>query len=105
MEAVTIHKLNEKLVVSLAELPGFRKLGSVVVKDEQGMKSGAVAVYFAGDYFDTRLEEGTFDKTRGQITKLVRNYAIKNGYGVATGRMNLALTLRERNNAQLPEVA
>lgn len=105
MEAVTIHKLNEQLVVSLAELPGFRKLGSVVVKDEQGLKSGAVTVYFAGDYFDQPLEEGEFDKTRNQITKLVRNYAVKNGYGVSTGRVNLSLTLRERNNARLPEVA
>lgn len=105
MEAVTIHKLNEKLVVSLIELPGFRKLGSVVVKDEQGLKAGAVTVYFAGDFFDNQLKEGEFDQTRNQITKLVRNYAVKNGYGVSTGRMNLALTLRERNNARLPEVA
>lgn len=105
MEAITIHKLNEQLVVSLAELPGFRKLGSVVVKDEQGLKSGAVTVYFAGDYFSTQLKEGEFDTTRNQITKLVRNYAVKNGYGVSTGRMNLSLTLRERHNARLPEVA
>ncbi|MNB61193.1 hypothetical protein D3C87_957930 [compost metagenome] len=105
MEAVTIHKLNDNLVVSLTELPGFRKLGAVVVKDEQGLKSGSVTVYFAGDYFDTQLEPGEFDTTRNQITKLVRNYAIKKEYGVSTGRFNLALTLRERNNAQLAEVA
>ncbi|MNI45763.1 hypothetical protein D3C76_25310 [compost metagenome] len=101
MEAVTVHKLNDKLVVSLTELSGFRKLGSVVVKDEQGLKAGSVTVYFTGTYFDTQIESGGFDKTRNQITKLVRNYAIKNNYGVATGRFNLALTLRERANADL----
>lgn len=101
MEAITIHKLNEKLIVSLAELPGFRKLGSVVVKDEQHLKSGAVIVYFAGDYFDHLLEEGDFDKTKNQITRLVRNYAVKNDFGVSTGRFNLSITLRERANARL----
>jgi hypothetical protein len=105
MEALTIHKLNEELVVSLIELPGFRKLGTVTVKDEQGLKSGSVTVYFAGDYFSTQLKEGEFDKVRNQVTKLVRNYAVKNGYGVSTGRMNLSLTLRERHNARLPEIA
>lgn len=95
MEAVTIQKLNDKLVVSLTELPGFRKLGTVSVKDEQGMKSGSVAVYFVGDFFDHRIEEGGFDKARNQITKLVRNYAVKNEFGVATGRLNLSVTLRE----------
>jgi len=105
MEAITVHKLNENLVVTLRELPGFRKLGSVVVKDEQGLKSGAVAVYFAGDYFDNQLEPGAFEVTRNQITKLVRNYAVKNNYGVSTGRFNLSLTLRERSNAKLEAVA
>ena len=95
MEAVTIHKLNDRLVVSLNELPGFRKLGSVVVKDEQGLKAGSVAVYFTGDYFDHRIEAGGFDKTRNQITRLVRNYAIKNEFGVSAGRLNLSVTLRE----------
>lgn len=98
MEAITIHKLNDKLIVSLIHLPGFRRLGSVVVKDEQHIKVGCVDVYFAGDYFDHQLEEGAFDRTRNQITKLVRNYAVKNDLGVSTGRLNLAITMRERKN-------
>lgn len=104
MEAITVHKLNDKLIVRLLELPGFRRLGAVVVRNEQGEKSGDVDVYFSGDYFDHQLEPGEFDKTRNQMTKLVRNYAIKNKLGVSTGRFNLSLTLRERANAKLAVV-
>lgn len=101
MGPVTVHHLNENLVVSLRELPGFRKMGAVIVNDEHGMESGSVAVYFAGDYFNKTLPEGHFYKTRGQITRLVRNHAIKNDYGVSTGRFNLTISMRERNNARL----
>lgn len=102
MGPVTVHHLNENLVVSLHELPGFRKMGSVVVNDENGIESGSVAVYFTGDYFNQVLPVGDFYKTRGQVTKLVRNHAIKNDYGVSTGRLNLTISLRERNNARIP---
>ncbi|MNN79768.1 hypothetical protein D3C81_1964400 [compost metagenome] len=52
-------------------------------------------VFFSGDFFDHRIEEGGFNKTRDQITKLVRNYMIKNELGASTGRLNLSVTLRE----------
>lgn len=102
MGPMTVHHLNENLVVSLRELPGFRKMGSVTINDENGMESGSVNVYYAGDYFNAVLPVGDFYKTRNQITRLARNHAVKNDYGVSTGRFNLTISLRERNNARIP---
>lgn len=93
MEAVTVHKINPDLLVSLMKLPGFKKLGSCVIRDTNGEKSGLVEVFYAGDFFKKDKSE-EFDKVKSSVLKLARNYAIKNNLGVASTRLNLSLALR-----------
>lgn len=94
MEAVTIHKLNDKLVVSLAPLPGFKKMGSCVIRDKEGKKSGSVAIYYTGPFF-TDPEGGCFTTMQNGVLRLAKNYAVKTSLGVASTRLNLSLALRE----------
>lgn len=96
MEGFTVHKLNEKLVVSLYVLPGFRKLGSCVVRDSEGKKSGQVEVFYAGDFFFAPHEALEFEAVQKAVLKLAKNHAVKTKLGVATTRLNLSVALRKR---------
>lgn len=96
MEGVTVHKLNENLVVSLYALPGFKTLGTCTVRDGSGERSGQVTVYYAGDFFTSPRPTEDFSKMHRAVMRLAQNYAIKTKIGVATTRLNLARAVRPR---------
>ncbi len=96
MEAVTVHKLNDDLTVSLTELPGFRKLGSVVILDENKERADKVNVYYVGGFFGERLDSSSFSMMRAKVLKLTHNHMLRNKLGNSTGRLNLSLVIRER---------
>lgn len=96
MQGFSVHKLNEQLVVSLYPLPGFSKMGSCVVRDNTGTKSGLVTVYYTGSFFTQQESLADFEPVRKAVLKLAQNYAIKTGLGVATTRFNPTVALRER---------
>lgn len=96
MEGVTVHKLNENLVVSLYELPGFKQLGTCTVRDGSGDRSGAVTVYYVGNFFEASRPTDEFSKMHRAVMRLAQNYAIKTKIGVATTRLNLARAIRPK---------
>lgn len=79
MESVTVHRINEHLVVSLQELPGFSKLGSCMIRDENRAPIGKIVFYYTGECF----KNGTYRKHAveidNQLWRLARNRAIRNG--------------------------
>ena len=103
MEGVTVHKLNENLVVSLYELPGFKPLGTCTVRNKEGEWSGQVSVYYVGDFFTLPRTTEEFTKMHRAVMRLSQNYAIKTKIGIVTTRLNLARAVRpkERLNASL----
>lgn len=96
MSSVSVHNLNDKVTVSLTALPGFRKMGTCVVRDEKGNKSGLVTIYYVGDLFQDPEDISNFEPIRKTVLKLALNHAVKNKLGVATTRFNLTVALRER---------
>ncbi|MNX95614.1 hypothetical protein D3C86_1278970 [compost metagenome] len=94
MEGITVHKLNEKLVVSIYPLPGFRSMGSCVIRDGEGNKTGEVDIHYAGVFFKEHPGE-EFEKVRKAVLKLAQNYAVKTRLGVASTRLNLTVALRD----------
>jgi hypothetical protein len=104
MEGVTVHKLSENLVVSVIPLPGFKILGTCVVRDENGDKSGLVTIYYVGDFFASTRPAVEFTKMHREVMRLAQNYAIKTKLGVATTRLNLASANRpkEFRNSTIP---
>lgn len=96
MSSVSVHNLNDKVTVSLTALPGFRKMGTCVVRDEKGNKSGMVDIYYVGELFRDPEDTQTFEPIRKAVLKLALNYAVKHKLGVATTRFNLTVALREK---------
>ena len=96
METVTVYKVNDDLTISLTALPGFRKLGSVVILDEKKERVNKVNVYYVGGFFGDKLDSSSFSMMRVQILKLTHTHMLKKGLGNSTGRLNLSLVLRER---------
>lgn len=94
MEGITVHKLNENLVVSIYPLPGFRNMGSCVIRDGEGKKSGQVNIHYAGEFF-RELQGEEFEKVRKAVLKLAQNYAVKTKLGVASTRLTLSVALRD----------
>lgn len=95
MEGVTVHKLNKDLVVSITRLPGFKKMGSCVIRDSEGKKSGVVDVFYSGDYFE-KSHNGDFHEVTKDVMRLAKNFALKTSKGVCSTRFNLTVALRER---------
>jgi len=94
MEGITVHQLNDKLVVSLYDLPGFRRMGTCVIRGEDGKRSGDVSVYYVGSFFQTTLEPGEMDKAVKATMRLAQNHAVKKGIGRFASRLNLATSIR-----------
>lgn len=95
MEGITVHKLNEKLVVSLYELPGFKRMGGCVIRGEDGKHAGNVNVYYAGSFFQSKLQPGERDKAVKAAMRLAQNFAVKQGIGRYATRLNLTSELRK----------
>ena len=94
MEGITVHKLNDQLTVSLHSLPGFRQLGNCVIRGEDGKKSGMVPVYFTGNFFQTKLENGEYSRVSKLIMRLAQNHAVRGNLGRFATRLNLATSIR-----------
>ncbi len=71
-------------------------MGTCVVRDEKGNKSGLVNIYYVGDPFQDPEDISNFEPIRKTVLKLALNHAVKNKLGVATTRFNLTVALRER---------
>jgi hypothetical protein len=71
-------------------------MGTCVVRDEKGNKSGLVNIYYVGELFQDPEDISNFEPIRKTVLKLALNYAVKNKLGVATTRFNLTVALRER---------
>lgn len=95
MEGITVHKLNEKLVVSLHELPGFKRMGGCVIRGEDGKRTGSVNVYYVGSFFQSKLQPGERDKAVKAAMKLAQNHAVRLGIGRYASRLNLTSELRK----------
>lgn len=95
MEGITVHKLNEKLVVSLYELPGFKRMGGCVIRGEDGTRTGNVNVYYAGSFFQSKLQPGDRDRAIKAAMRLAQNFAVKQGIGRYATRLNLTSELRK----------
>lgn len=100
MEGITVHRLNDKLVVSLYDLPGFRRMGTCVIRGEDGKWSGDVAVYYVGPYFQSTLEPGEMNKVVKATMRLAQNYAVRKGIGRYASRLNLATSIRMNGKQQ-----
>lgn len=94
MEGITVHQLNDGLVVSLYDLPGFKRMGKCVIRGEDGKRSGEVDVYYVGPYFQTTLEPGEMDKVVKATMRLAQNHAVRKGIGRFASRLNLATSIR-----------
>jgi len=95
MEGITVHKLNEKLVVSLYDLPGFKRMGGCVIRGEDGKRTGSVNVYYAGSFFQSKLQPGDRDKAIKATMRLAQNHAVRQGIGRYASRLNLTSELRK----------
>lgn len=96
MESFTVHKINEELTVALQPLPGFRNLGSCVVRDQEGKRAGLIQVYFVGKYFNELRNAGDFNVVEKEIRTLAKNAAIKRDIGGQITRLNLSSVLRNK---------
>lgn len=105
MEGITVHRLNPELVVSLYELPGFKKLGTVVVRDDEGRKSGLVTVYYVGSFFEKNQVTDAIVGVHDAVLRLARNFAVKARIGVAATRLNLSTAIRENGKRLTVELA
>jgi len=95
MEGFTVHKVCDRLVVSLYPLPGFKTLGTCVARDKQGKTSGMIQVFYAGDFFIRRFDNVELEVVRKAVLKLAQNFAVKTKQGVATTRLNFSTALRK----------
>ena len=94
MRHVTVHEVNKQLVVSLVPLPGFYKMGSCCIYDEEDKAVGRVGLWYSGHFFrdpDQDLQwQQDYTEVMHRAIRLVTNHASKMGLGTVAKRFRLS---------------
>lgn len=97
METFAVHKVDENLVVSTTKLPGFGKLGVVVVRTPEA-ESKIFELYYAGGFYNRFPDEEAKKRVNGEIIIIAQNYANRRKLGRVL-RINYTTVIREKETA------
>jgi hypothetical protein len=97
METFAVHKVDENLVVSTTKLPGFGKLGAVVVRTPDA-ETQIFELYYAGGFYNRCPDEATKKKVTDEIILIAQNYANRRKLGRVL-RINYTTVIREKETA------
>lgn len=97
MQAVTVHLVDEDLLISMKKLPGFKLLGtcSIRYKGDNQLEE----VYYSGEFFKQPRAKADLRTVESQITKIAKNYATKRGIDGTVMRLNLSKHIRKDLNS------